>query len=36
MTEGAAVPEFSLGVRAQSDEVYFTLDGTDPRLPNGN
>ena len=35
MTEGAAVPGFNLGVRAQSDEVYFTLDGTDPRLPNG-
>ncbi len=35
MTEGAALPGFSLGVRAQSDEVYFTLDGTDPRLPNG-
>ena len=35
MTEGSALPGFNLGVRAQSDEVYFTLDGTDPRLPNG-
>ena len=35
MTEGSTLPGFNLGVRAQSDEVYFTLDGTDPRLPNG-
>ena len=35
MTEVSALPGFNLGVRAQSDEVYFTLDGTDPRLPNG-
>lgn len=35
MTEGAALPGFNLGVRAQSEEVYFTTNGTDPRLPNG-
>ncbi|MEO1863467.1 MAG: CotH kinase family protein, partial [Verrucomicrobiia bacterium] len=30
MTEGAALPGFKLGVSAQSDEVYYTTDGTDP------
>ena len=35
MTEGAALPGFNLGVRAQSEEVYFTTNGTDPRLPSG-
>lgn len=36
VTEGAALPGFQLGVRAQSDEVYYTTDGTDPRMPNGD
>ena len=35
MTEGAALPGFSLGVSAQSDEVYYTTDGTDPRMADG-
>jgi len=35
MTEGAALPGFNLGVSAQSDEVYYTLDGTDPRMADG-
>ena len=35
MTEGAALPGFELGVRAKSDEVYYTTDGTDPRMPDG-
>ena len=36
ITEGAALPGFQLGVSAQSDEVYYTTDGTDPRMPNGD
>ena len=36
MTEGVALPGFQLGVSAQSDEVYYTTDGTDPRMPNGD
>lgn len=36
MTEGAALPGFKLGISAQSDEVYYTTDGTDPRMPNGS
>ena len=36
VTEGAALPGFQLGVSAQSDEVYYTTDGTDPRMPNGD
>ena len=36
MTEGAALPGFKLGVSAQSDEVYYTMDGTDPRMSNGD
>ncbi|MDP6752151.1 MAG: CotH kinase family protein [Verrucomicrobiota bacterium] len=35
MTEGAALPGFNLGVSVQSDEVYYTLDGTDPRMADG-
>ena len=36
MTEGVALPGFQLGVSVQSDEVYYTTDGTDPRMPNGD
>ena len=36
ITEGAALPGFQLGVSAQSDEVYYTTDGTDPRMSNGD
>lgn len=36
LTEGVALPGFKLGVSAQSDEVYYTTDGTDPRMPNGS
>ena len=35
MTEGSALPGFNLGVTAQSDEVYYTTDGTDPRMAGG-
>ena len=35
LTEGVALPGFKLGISAQSDEVYYTTDGTDPRMPNG-
>ena len=35
MTEGVGLPGFELSVRAQSHEVYYTTDGTDPRMPNG-
>ena len=35
MTEGSALPGFSLGVSTQSDEVYYTEDGTDPRMADG-
>jgi len=36
MTEGVALPGFSLGVSVQSDEVYYTTDGTDPRMADGS
>jgi hypothetical protein len=36
MTEGSALPGFELGVRAKNDEVYYTTDGTDPRMRDGS
>ncbi len=36
MTDGAALPGFNLGISAQSDEVYYTTDGTDPRMADGS
>ncbi|MDP6687830.1 MAG: CotH kinase family protein [Acidobacteriota bacterium] len=36
MTEGSVLPGFSLGVSAQSNEVYYTADGTDPRMADGS
>ncbi len=36
MTQGAALPGYNLGVRVKSDEVYYTTNGTDPRMPNGS
>ena len=35
MNKGAVLPGFKLGIRTQTDEVYYTDNGTDPRLPNG-
>jgi len=33
---GPILPGFRLSVSAELGTIYYTLDGTDPRLPNGN
>ena len=35
INKGSVLPGFKLGVRGQTDEIYYTNNGTDPRLPNG-
>ena len=35
MNKGSVLPGFKLGVRGQTDEIYYTKNGTDPRLPSG-
>ena len=35
MNKGSVSPGFKLGIQAQSDEIYYTTNGTDPKLPSG-
>ena len=35
LKEGQIAPGSSLSLRAPTGKIYYTLDGTDPRLPGG-